>query len=249
MALLDAAAVQVFGDALHDSDACTVHRARLLDPGASSGQGGPLALKRIKISNTQAFERFERERAVLQRAEHPCIIKPLFILEDAPCYGLLLPLAERGSLSEMLHTPTAGPLPHALIVCFCHDLVSALEYVHNTLYMLHRDIKPANAVADLWGRAVLIDFDRACSKDERPGEHRRKGPSGGRHKDYMVGTLVYMAPELLQRRPWSADSDVYSLAITLNEVVTGCVPFSDVRYRTCLSFAGIPLCLLVKTGS
>jgi len=45
----------------------------------------------------------------------------------------------------------------------------------------------------------------------------------------MVGTLVYMAPELLQRKSWGTGSDIYSLAITLNELVTGCVPFSDVR--------------------
>lgn len=228
---LDSSAVQVFGDAIHDSDACTVHRARILT--ISSGQG-PLALKRIKISNAAAFDRFERERAVLEMAEHPCIVKPIFILQDAPCYGLVLPLAERGSLSDMLHKPTAAPLPRPLVVCFCHDLVSALEYVHTQLQMLHRDVKPANAVVDEWGRAVLIDFDRACSQAERPGEHRRKGPSGGRHKDYMVGTLVYMAPELLERRPWSAGSDVYSLAITMNEMVTGCVPFSDVRYDSFL---------------
>jgi serine/threonine protein kinase len=66
-------------------------------------------------------------------------------------------------------------------------------------------------------------------EDPWEAARRRKGPSGGRQKDFMVGTLVYMAPELLRRQPWSAASDMYSLAITLNELLTGCVPFSDVR--------------------
>jgi serine/threonine protein kinase len=225
--MLPASAVEPVGDALHDSDACTVHRACILP--ASTAPEGPVALKRIKISNAQAFDRFERERAVLIVAEHPCIVKPHFIIQDAPCYGLVLPLAERGSLSDMLHTATAALIPPALVVCFCRDLVSALEYVHVELKMLHRDVKPANAVISSSGRAVLIDFDRACPQSEVPGQHHRKGPSGGRQGWYMVGTLVYMAPELLERRPWSTGSDIYSLAITMNEIVTGCVPFSDVR--------------------
>ena len=69
--LLAATGVETVGEALHDSDACTVHRCRLLQHPLS----GPVALKRIKISNNAAFERFERERAVLQRAQHPCVVR------------------------------------------------------------------------------------------------------------------------------------------------------------------------------
>ncbi len=45
----------------------------------------------------------------------------------------------------------------------------------------------------------------------------------------MVGTLVYMAPELLRREASTAASDVYSLAISLNQMLTQCIPYSDVR--------------------
>ena len=48
----------------------------------------------------------------------------------------------------------------------------------------------------------------------------------------MVGTLVYMAPELMRREASSPASDVYSLAICLNEMLTGCVPYSDVRSKS-----------------
>ena len=226
--LLAAAAVETVGPALHDSPACTVHRARV----AGSGFARALALKRIKISNHVAFERFEREREVLQRCTHPCIVRPVFVVQDAPCYGLVLPLADRGSLSDVLHRSGTASLPRALALCLCFDLASALEYIHANLGLLHRDVKPANAVLEDTGRAVLIDFDRACPIGEVPGQNRRRGPSGGRHKDYMVGTLVYMAPELLRRTMWGTASDIYSLAITINEVMTGCVPFSDVR-QTC----------------
>ncbi|GFR48622.1 hypothetical protein Agub_g10536, partial [Astrephomene gubernaculifera] len=53
-------------------------------------------------------------------------------------------------------------------------------------------------------------------------------PSGGFYKRQMVGTLEYMAPELLLRTaPHSPASDVYAWAVTVNEVATGVVPFSD----------------------
>ncbi|KXZ48955.1 hypothetical protein GPECTOR_24g245 [Gonium pectorale] len=53
-------------------------------------------------------------------------------------------------------------------------------------------------------------------------------PSGGFYKRQMVGTLEYMAPELLLRTaPPSVASDVYALAVTINELATGTVPFSD----------------------
>ncbi len=100
MRLLAARAIEAVGPALHDSDACSVHRARLLDvPADAPSAGGrtppaaaaTVALKLIKISNAAAFDRYERERAVLQRADHPCIVKPLFIIEVRASGGMLAP--------------------------------------------------------------------------------------------------------------------------------------------------------------
>lgn len=77
-----AKALELEGPALHDSEACSVHCARLLEvPAGAPAAASLVALKLIKISNNAAFDRFERERAVLQRADHPCIVKPLFIIE------------------------------------------------------------------------------------------------------------------------------------------------------------------------
>ena len=134
---LESSSIEVVGLALHDSDACTVHRARLP---SMSQVVGPLALKRIKISNSAAFERYERERAVLERADHPGIVRPLFIIQDPPCYALLLPLAERGSLSDILHRVGSAPLSAELALCWGYDLACALHYLHEQLGMLHRDV-------------------------------------------------------------------------------------------------------------
>ena len=191
-----------------------------------------VALKRIKISNYAAFNRFERERDCLSSFSHPNIVKPLGILETAPEYGLLLPLSSHGSLAELLHSGGSRPLGFALAIGFSHDMCSALEYLHDAMSFFHRDVKPANAILMDTGHVQLIDFDRSCHMSTKVEEERRRGPSGGWHKDYMVGTLVYMAPELLRKRPFEKASDVYSMTITMNELVTGCIPYSDVRTTT-----------------
>lgn len=55
----------------------------------------------------------------------------------------------------------------------------------------------------------------------------RGKPSGGFHKQLLAGTLEYMAPEVLQKRPSSRAADVFAFAIVLNEIATGVVPYSD----------------------
>lgn len=61
--------------------------------------------------------------------------------------------------------------------------------------------------------------------------HVQGKPSGGFHKRNMIGTLEYMAPETLQKRPPSDKSDVWALAVTLNEVATGVFPYSDCTHE------------------
>lgn len=54
-------------------------------------------------------------------------------------------------------------------------------------------------------------------------------PTGGFYKKNMVGTLIYMAPEILKKDIHTEKSDVYSFAISINELLTGVVPYTDLR--------------------
>jgi serine/threonine protein phosphatase PrpC len=76
----------------------------------------------------------------------------------------------------------------------------------------------------------------APRRGHRPAPPRPDAPAplplpprapGGFHKRVLLGTLEYMAPEVLLKKPSSFASDVYALAITLNEAATGTYPFSD----------------------
>lgn len=92
----------------------------------------------------------------------------------------------------------------------------ALRYAHSHR-ILHNDIKPANLLLDSGGRVWITDFGLSGSMEPQAG---KAGEMTGR----LMGTLRYMAPERLVG-VHDARSDVYSLGITLYELVTQTVAF------------------------
>ena len=87
------------------------------------------------------------------------------------------------------------------------DLLSALGCVHQA-GILHRDIKPANVLLGSDGRARLTDFGIA-----HPEDATRLTQTG-----HVIGTIRYLAPEVIQGAPPSVRSDLYALGILIREL-------------------------------
>eukprot|EP00803_Ostreobium_quekettii_P000296 evm.model.scf_158.8 EVM.evm.TU.scf_158.8 scf_158:94407-100607(-) len=202
---------------------------------AGDWAGTPVAVKRPRIRSSPDLDRFRNELAILASLSHPNVIRPIGGRALPPDYFAILP-REGPSLAEMIHGERRWAPAWDDVAAVGVALAGALEHVARA-GVVHRDVKPGNA---LWrgepGRVVLVDFGIAERKGgvehgggRERGERRsvRGKPSGGFHKGRMVGTLEYMAPEVLQSQSHSTASDVYAFAIMLNEVATGVYPFSD----------------------
>jgi len=174
--------------------------------------------------------------AVLSASEHPA---PAFVDQLAHEYGLkdeldgrsaARPLAlvrEHERIMLLLEDPGGGPLARLLgrpmemgrFLRFATGLSAALRHVHEH-GLIHKDIKPANVLVDFaTGKVWLTGFGIAA---RLPRERQSPEPP-----ELVAGTLAYMAPEQTGRMNRSIDSrsDLYSLGVTLYEMLTGALPF------------------------
>jgi serine/threonine protein kinase len=157
------------------------------------------------------------EGAILAKLTHPSII-PLL---DRGLLGTrrrfhVVPFFVDGSLADFYQS---GPLSLEQALKVTASVCSALTYCHG-LHIRHGDIKPTNLFLDKAGLIIVSDFDAATSF----AETIPLGGSGG-----VRATPDYAAPEILRGEEGTEASDVYSLAVTLAEGLTGKHPRREPR--------------------
>jgi len=201
--------------------------------------GQDVAVKFPSLPTTDDLDRFHKElnihlRLTLLGVEN--IVPVLGARAYPPNYVTIMPLAVC-NLQQKIHErgPEDGGLPFVEALDYGLQIVRGLRAIHDEGYV-HRDLKPANVLLTGEGKAQLTDFQLTEREDvlvelfsnpeSRLGRAGKK-PSGGFHKKLLVGTLEYMAPEILTKETHTRKSDVYSLGILLNEMLTGVFPFSD----------------------
>ncbi len=169
---------------------------------------------------SEAAERFIREIKVLAKLEHPNItsFRTAFRANDEVL--MIMEYVDGSSLSRKL-------VQHRLelwrAVEYASQVLSALGHAHQS-GVLHRDVKPSNILIGADGRVKLTDFGIA-SLTADPG----LTITGG-----TVGTLYYMSPEQMKALPLDGRADLYSVGVTLYEMVTGQVPFKGDSYYAIL---------------
>jgi serine/threonine protein kinase len=171
-------------------------------------------LKQALSRDTVYRQRFEREARVAREVQNRHLVPVLEIGEDDGVHYLAMAFVEGASLDERIEAQ--GPLPLPECVRIVGELASGLDALHRE-GLVHRDVKPANVMLDGQGTAALTDFGLARSEAftvlTKPGQ--------------VMGTLDYLAPELISSGSASPASDIYALGCLAYECVTGAAPFAD----------------------
>ncbi|MCB1048956.1 MAG: serine/threonine protein kinase [Acidobacteria bacterium] len=117
----------------------------------------------------------------------------------------------------------SGRMSERKAIKICIDTCMALEYAHGK-GVVHRDIKPDNILVDRMGSGIVTDFGIAKAADQT-----RLTAAGT-----FMGTARYVSPEQALGQEIDGRSDLYSLGVTLYEMVTGRVPFESDAWMTVL---------------
>lgn len=183
-----------------------VYRCRQAD-----GQEVALKLLHPELAGDEALARYFREVAALSLLDSPHVVKiHSYGLHQGLRY-LVMELITGGSVAELRHgDPLSVPRAAALGV----DVVRGLKAL-GAANMTHRDVKPANILLRPDGSAVLADLGLA----KRSGDHSLT------ETRTLVGTLEFVAPEVIEGTDESAASDLYSLGVTLYCICAGQLPY------------------------
>jgi eukaryotic-like serine/threonine-protein kinase len=178
------------------------------------GETEPVALKvmRSRLSGEEEpRRRFLREARAAGEVRHKHLVPVLDAGEDGERRYLVMPYVPGRNLDDRL---AEGPLPVPELVQILAEVASGLDALHRA-GLVHRDVKASNVLLDERGSAVLTDFGLA----------KRDDWSRLTKMGQVMGTVDYIAPELLRGENATPASDVYPLGCVTYEMVAGRPPF------------------------
>ncbi|KAG9155818.1 hypothetical protein Leryth_004073 [Lithospermum erythrorhizon] len=189
-----------------------------------------------EISNLRAS--FRQEVAVWQKLDHPNVTK--FVGASMGTSNLSIPSTSTsndgrntmpsraccvvveylagGTLKKFLIRHYRRKLPFKTVIQLALDLARGLSYLHSKK-IVHRDVKSENMLLDVHRNLKIADFGVARVEAQNP-----------RDMTGETGTLGYMAPEVLDGKPYNRKCDVYSFGICLWEIYCCDMPYADLSF-------------------
>lgn len=171
------------------------------------------------FANEGIHNRFKNEANALIKLTHPNVVKIFDYVEQENFACLIMEFINGYSLDDYIAKLT-GPLPSAKATSIICSVLDAVQYAHDN-NIFHRDIKPANVMISRDGNDVrIMDFGIAKLTDTKNFKTT--------HANTQLGTPFYMSPEQIKGLPFTKMSDIYSLGVTLFEMVTGKCPYHHI---------------------
>ena len=169
-------------------------------------------LKPDSNADKVALERFAREAQASTQLSHPNIVDIYDVGDDDNIHYIVMEYIKGHTLKQLIKK--RGPLPTRETIWIMKQLTSALMEAHKN-GLIHRDIKSQNILIKDDGTVKLADFGIAILNNAIQLTS----------KDSVLGSVHYLAPELVKGEKSSMKSDIYSLGIVMYELLRGDVPF------------------------
>jgi serine/threonine-protein kinase len=179
-----------------------------------------VALKRFRRELFQAapaaIAMFLAEARLAAQLSHPNIVQIFDVGENDGDLYMAMEYVDGRDLRELVDR--GRPMPPHIVAHVALEVARALAYLHDArdlrgrpLQIVHRDVSPQNVLVDKSGRVVLIDFGVALAGEGELQKRRRK----------VAGNLAYMSPEQCYGEPLDGRSDLFSLGVTMWEMLAG----------------------------
>jgi serine/threonine protein kinase len=171
------------------------------------------SLSKRKLADLGLVEHTIAERNVLLNASHPFLVSARYSFQTDTKVFMVMDYIQGGEILERLRLESKFSEAHARL--YLAELVLAIEYLHS-MNIVHRDLKPENVLIDEKGHCRITDFGlvrEAMGRDDTTTT--------------FCGTPDYMAPEMVQRRPYTRSVDWWALGVLAFEMLVGYPAFAD----------------------
>ncbi|XP_030624558.1 mitogen-activated protein kinase kinase kinase 1 [Chanos chanos] len=196
------------------------------------GTGTLMAVKQVTyVRNTsseqeEVVEALREEIRMMSHLNHPNIIRMLGATCEKNNYNLFVEWMAGGSVSHLLNK--YGAFKEAVIINYTEQLLRGLAYLHEN-QIIHRDIKGANLLIDSTGQRLRIaDFGAAARLAS-------KGTGAGEFQGQLLGTIAFMAPEVLRGQQYGRSCDVWSVGCAIIEMSCAKPPWNAEKHSNHLA--------------
>ncbi|KAK0660494.1 putative serine/threonine-protein kinase [Cercophora samala] len=164
------------------------------------------------IVHKKLVEQTKTERQILESVNrHPFVVKLYYAFQDQEKLYLILEYGQGGEL--FTHLSTERMFSEETAAFYMAEMVLALSHLHQNLGVVYRDLKPENCLLDSQGHLLLTDF--GLSKVAVDSDACNS----------ILGTVEYMAPEVIQGKKYGKAVDWWSLGALGYDLMTGNPPF------------------------